>query len=95
MILQINWKIHLTAFQEVRFWHKIVKRVYNIFRERIDLLGETKQLAKQEYERTLEDYPEGNYRIYIAKSILVCLTTTEGQRKFAPIRETEIRIYHI
>ena len=26
--------------------HKIVKRVYNIFRERIDLLGETKQLAR-------------------------------------------------
>lgn len=72
-------------------WHKIVKRVYNIFRERIDLLGETKQLAKQEYERTLEDYPEGNYRIYIAKyGPVVCLTTTEGQRKFAPIRETEM-----
>ena len=48
-------------------WYKIVKRVYNIFRERIDLLSETKLLAKQEYERQLEDYPEGTYRIYIAK----------------------------
>ena len=72
-------------------WHKIVKRVYNIFRERIDLLGETKQLAKQEYERTLDDYPEGSYRIYIAKyGPVVCLTSTEGQRKFAPIREAEM-----
>ena len=72
-------------------WHKIVKRVYNIFRERIDLLGETKQLAKHEFERTLEDYPEGSYRIYIAKyGPVVCLTTTDGKRKFAPIRETEM-----
>ena len=72
-------------------WHKIVKRVYNIFRERIDLLGETKQLAKHEYERQLEDYPEGIYRIYIAKyGPVVCLTTTEGSRRFAPIKEAEM-----
>ena len=72
-------------------WHKIVKRVYNIFRERIDLLCETKQLAKHEYTRQLEEYPEGIYRIYIAKyGPVVCLTTEEGSRKFAPIKEAEM-----
>ncbi len=53
---------------------RLLNCVYNIFRERIDLLGETKQLAKQEYE-SLDDYLRG-YRIYIAKTYsVVCLTT--------------------
>ena len=50
-----------------KVWHKIVKTLlYNIFRERIDLLGRDKTVDGNMNTKGNEDYPEGVY-IYIAE----------------------------
>jgi len=72
-------------------WHKIVKRVYNIFRERIDLLAGNVKLAKTDYNRVLGRTSDGEYSTYIAKyGPVICLTLENGNKKFASIKEGEM-----
>ena len=72
-------------------WYKIVKRVYNIFREKIDILSETKHLAKSDYSRELGEDSIGKYSVYIAKyGPVVCIKFEDGNRKFAPVKECQL-----
>ena len=72
-------------------WYKIVKRVYNIFRERIDLLAGNVKLAKTDYNRVLGRTSDGEYSTYIAKyGPVICLTLENGNKKFASIKEGEM-----
>ena len=72
-------------------WNKIVKRVYNIFRERIDLLSGNVKLAKTDYNRVLGKTIDGEYSTYIAKyGPVVCLTLENGNKKFASVKEVEM-----
>ena len=72
-------------------WNKIVKRVYNIFRERIDLLAGNVKLAKTDYNRVLGKTIDGEYSTYIAKyGPVVCLTLENGNKKFASVKEVEM-----
>ena len=77
-----------------KIWHDVVKHFYNIFYPVVEKMGKSNILAKDNYKRLLGTDPKTGLEVYtyIGKyGPLVQLKSVEGEHKFAPLTNIDIK----